>query len=143
MDQQRTHSKELGNICDALAKSVLEMSDEEILAEAQDDGDDIATAAEEVRQVLRASLKAHKQRRLIEAHQQYEEKMLAMFQREYSLPVSPEDKRALFLGVLNTNPQVNSALTMQHRNFKELSDEDIESYLKQFVELGILKTHSE
>jgi len=142
MDQQRTHSKELENICDALAKSVLEMSDEEILAEARDDGDDVAAAAEEVRQVLRNTLKAHKQRRLVEAQQQYELKMVAMFQREYSLPESPEDKRALFLGILNTNPTVNSALTMQHRNFQELSNEDIESYLKQFVELGILKTSS-
>lgn len=44
----RNYERELENICNALAESVFEMSDEEIESEISEDGDD----TEEIRQVL-------------------------------------------------------------------------------------------
>ena len=50
----------------------------------------------------------------------------------------------MLLGFLNNNPDVgNAILTTQHRGFEELSDEDVESYLKQLFELGALKSAGE
>jgi len=70
--------------------------------------------------------------------------MAAMFERKYYLPESSEERRAMLLGFLNNNPDVgNAILTTQHRGFEELSDEDVESYLKQLFELGALKSAGE
>jgi DNA-binding TFAR19-related protein (PDSD5 family) len=136
----RDYHNEIVNISDALAETSIVMPDEDISMEAVEDGEDLQLAAEEVKDVLRGSLKAFKQRRLIEAQQQYESKMSAMFQGEHCLPETPEERRALLHSFLNTNPQVSNAiLTMQHREFTGLTDEDVESYLRQFMELGFLK----
>jgi len=144
MSQSRNYSMELENLLEALAESVIEMSDEQVLAEAAEEGNDIDKAAEEVRAVFKVALKNYKQRKLIEAQRQYEDKMSEMFQRKYSLPDSHEERRALLHRFLSANPQVGDALlTAQHREFTELSDEDVEGYLKQFIELGALRLDGE
>ncbi len=135
----RNYEDELRAIMDALAESVAELSDEEILAETRAEGQDPNLAAEHVRQVLRTAAKVYQQRLLREARAQYERRVAAMREGKYSLPDSPEERRRLLADVFDRKPDIRSGLlTAQHREFSSLTDADVESYLKQLQELGVL-----
>ena len=137
MEQPRNYTKELDNLVNALADSVLELSDDELLAEASENGEDIQAQSQEVTDVLRSTLKRFKQHKLIEAERLYEERSKKVFDRELTLPQTPVERRAFLTAYLQNNPGMGKAiLTTQHRDFQELSDEDIESYLKQLFALG-------
>ena len=122
----------------ALAESVAEASDEEILEEARAQGEDPAESAGRVRNVLLDTAKAYLQRRLREAQQQYEAHIAAMRGRTYHLPASANERWRLFDLVLSREPAMRSALTAQYREFTNLTDSDVESCLKQLEELGLL-----
>ena len=141
MEQPRNYTKELDSLVNTLADSVLELSDEELLAEAIENGEDIQAQSQVVNNLLRATLRKFKQRKLIEAEELYREKSKEAFDGEHDLPQTPLERRAFLISFLQNNPDIGRAiLTTQHRNFQELSDEDIESYLKQLAALGALQT---
>lgn len=139
----RGYDEELEAIMNALADSVAETSDEDILEEARAEGKDPGEAATRVRNVLLDAAKAYRQRRLLEAQQEYESHITGMRERPYSLPKSAIERRSLLDLVLSRQPEVRSALTAQYREFTSLTDDDVESCLKQFQELGLLKELSE
>jgi hypothetical protein len=59
--------------------------------------------------------------------------------RWVDLPDTAEERRALLGGLLARHPRMEAALvTVQHREFKELTDADVESCLAQLAELGVL-----
>src|SRR5206468_59918 len=66
-----------------------------------------------------------------------------MRNEKYQLPGSPEARRALLARLFETYPQMENAfLTVQHRDFKALSDGDVESFLRQLQELGAYPTEA-
>lgn len=139
----QSYEEELRAMMDALAESVAEASDEEILAETIEEGEDPEAAAERVRNVLLDAAKAYRQRNLREAQRQYELHVAAMRERKYTLPTTPEERRTLLDLVFSRQPEMRSAfLTAQHREFRSLTDADVESYLKQLQELGVLESLS-
>jgi len=140
----QSYEEELAAIMNALAESVAEASDGEILAETQEEGADPAEAAEHVRNVLLNAAKTYRQRRLREAQQQYEFHIAAMQERTYNLPATAEERQKLLDLVFAQQPAMRSALlTAQHRDFTSLTDTDVESCLKQLQELGLLDELSE
>jgi hypothetical protein len=139
MGQPRDYSKELDHLADAVAESLLEVSEEDLLAEAAENGEDVQAISREVNGVLRATLKRFKQRKLHEAERLREEKLKKLFEGECALPRTPAERRGLLNSVLSRNPSLGDALTAQHRNFHDLSDEDVESYLKQLHALGAFR----
>lgn len=56
------YEEELANILNGLAESIVEMSDEEILAEIRENGEDAEKAAERVRKILQAAVRAYQPR---------------------------------------------------------------------------------
>jgi hypothetical protein len=135
----QNYEKELQAIMYALAESVAEASDEDILTETQEDGENPDDAAERVRNVLLGAVKDFRQRRLVEAQRQYELHIAAMERKKYNLPATTGERRNLLNLVLSRQPEMQSALlTAQYRDFKDLTDADVESYLKQLQELGAL-----
>jgi hypothetical protein len=122
----------------ALAESTSEISEEELDEALREEGDAPERVAEEVRDVLRRAVKAHQQRNLLAAQKKYEDRLLHLDKRNYSLPDSVEEQRKLLMGLLATNSNVRSLLTAQHRDFTDLPDSEITSYLKQLHELGAL-----
>jgi len=143
----QNYEEELRAIMNALAESVAEASDEEILEETRAQGKDPTEAAGRVRNVLLDAGKAYRQRRLREAQHQYESHIAAMGARTYNLPTSAIDRRRLLDLVLSRQPAMRSALTAQYRQFTSLTETDVESCLKQLQELGLLdelsKSHEE
>ena len=137
------YEEELEAIMFALAESVAEASDEEILEETRAQGEDPTEAAGRVRNVLLNAAKTYRQRRLREAHQQYEFHIAAMQGKTYHLPASAIERRRLLDLALSRQPAMRSALTAQYSEFTSLTDTDVESYLKQLQELGLLDELSE
>lgn len=138
MADERDYDEELARIMNGLAESTLEISDAELDEELREEGDAPERVADEVRGVLRRAVKAHRQRDLIAAQKKYEERLLHLERKEYSLPDSAAGRRDLLVGLLAANSTVRSLLTAQHRDFTDLPDAEVTSYLKQLHELGAL-----
>jgi hypothetical protein len=134
----QSDEKELQAIMDALAESVAEAPDEEILTEVQEEGKNPEEVAKHVKNVLQGAVKAFRQRRLVEAQQRYELHVAAMQRKKYTLPITAPERRELLNVVLSRQPTLRSALTAQYRDFTNLADADVESYLKQLQELEVL-----
>jgi len=84
-------------------------------------------------------VKDYEQRHLREAQKDYDERIRALRARPYALPRTPEDRRKLFDLVMSRRPEIGAALlTAQHRDFKDLTDADIQSCLEQLGALGVL-----
>lgn len=137
-DKPRNYDKELSAVMNAVAESIADMSDEEIATEVIEEGYSDADT-EHVKSVLRTAVKAHRQRHLTEAQKLYDERVGIMSNKKYSLPDSIEDQRSLMNALLASRPATGAALfTAQHREFKDIPDEEIEGYLRQLQELGAL-----
>lgn len=138
-EQKRNYEDELRAVFYALAESVAEMSDAEIVAEVREGGDDPKASADRIRSVLLNAAKTYQQRHLREAQKQYERRIAAMREKKYALPSSPEARRSLLDVIFARKPEMRPALlTAQHRELKSFTDADIESCLKQLDELGVL-----
>jgi hypothetical protein len=136
-NKPRNYEAELFNVMNALGESEWEMSDEEVLEEAREDGEDPAKEAECVRDIFRKALKEYQQAPLREAQKKYEERLSNLFKKDFHMPESSEDRRSLLDGFLASRPEIGSALlTGAHREFKDLTDADVESFIKQLMELG-------
>jgi len=126
-EKPRDYEAELRALMDALAESVVEATDEEIISEMREGGEDPAAAAEGVR--------ANR----VEAQEAYEKRVDAIRRRTFSLPTAPESRRKLLAVVMTRKPDLRSALvTLQHRDFKEWTDTDIQNCLEQLGALGVL-----
>jgi hypothetical protein len=138
-EKERNYKEGLAHVMNTLAESTLDLSDEEVEAEIREEGDDPKETADHIRKLLRKAVKEHQQRHLIEAQERYEARIAAMNDEESFLPASAEEQRDLFMSVMTNKPEVGTALlTAQHRDFKDLTEADIKSYLKQLKALGAL-----
>jgi hypothetical protein len=125
-------------IMEHVAESVVLLSDSEIhdewsAAERQ-------KMANESRDCLRQSVSQFRKRALHEAWQQYVREVESIRRKPFKLPKRGEPQRALLNDLFTRFPQVRSTvLTIQHREFRTLTDADVESYLRQLIALGVLK----
>jgi hypothetical protein len=138
-DEKKKYDEQLSAIMNRLADSVLDLSDEQILAEAREEGIDPLNEAERIRDMLRDSSKTYRMQKLIEAERIYKNQVAKLRDTRLDLPQSPADRRNLLAAVFAAKPDIQSLmLTARHRNFEELTDSDVESSLKQLAYLGVL-----
>lgn len=138
-ERQRDYEAELRAIMDALAESVAQASDEEIIAEAREAGKDPATVAGRARDVLRRALTEFEQRRLREAEQEYEKRVASIRARRFAIPETPDRRRELLHRIIMRKPDLGAALlTLQNREFRSFTDADIQSCLEHLGALGVL-----
>lgn len=133
-----SHEGELAAIMNTLAESVAEASTEEILEDVRVHGDNPTEVAQQTKDVLLNTLKLNRQRHLHEAQKQYDLRIAVMQAKTYQLPPAASERRQLLDLVLSQQSAVRSVLTAQHREFASLSDNDVESFLRQLQELGFL-----
>jgi hypothetical protein len=133
--KQSDHERQLEAVMNAMAESVAQASDEDILAEAAQEGQDADAVAASVREMLLSACKACLQEKLRDARKKYERDVAALDAKEYSLPKTSAERRRLLASVFQRRPEL---VTVQWREFDSLTDDDIESSLKQMQELGIL-----
>ena len=123
---------------EALADNVENLSDEELLAEIREEGRDPDAIAMETRLLLQNTLKRFKQRALVAAREQRERNEARLAGMKLRLPTNPTERRRLLDAALARHQQAGRTLIAQYRDFKEMTDEDVESWLEQFSALGLL-----
>lgn len=127
-----------------LAESVAEAPASELLDEAKQSGVNLLDEADEVRGILRRAGRRYLQRKLQESREEYERAVTEMQQRvDQGLPSTAAERRELLRIILDNRTEFRPiVLTAQHRNFIDLTDEDVTSFLKQLTELDLLDTRT-
>lgn len=131
----REDDKAVKAFFEGLAESALRASDAEIRGES---GPHPSGRAESLRARLLGDVKAHRQRKLADAWAAHWAAIGQLNREVKPLPATPEGRRALLERVLARFPREGRSLTLQHREFESLTDEDVKSCLKQLQALGAL-----
>lgn len=138
MNKPKNYEKELKAIMDALADSAIEATDQEVLEDVRHQGLEPDTLANEVRKNLLNAVKNYQKRNLVKAKKKYEKSVADIKNGEHNLPQTAEGRLKLLKYIFAAKPYMSNLLTAQHRDFKTLSDADVESLLKQLQKLGAL-----
>jgi hypothetical protein len=134
---RRDVEKDLDGILEGMLDSIEAASPEEIAQELSANGKDLNAIGAEVKESLLAAVKRFEQRKLIAARTAYKAKI--GMRSKYLLPPTANAQREKLLAILGAKPQMAAMLTVQHRNFENLSDEDIKSALEELAELGVFE----
>lgn len=137
MSDKRTDEEKLDALIDFLGDSIFEASDEEIREEVRMSGVDPDTEAVRLKHMMLNAVKAIRQRALKTSREAYDDRITHLETKHYSIPNTPEERRRLF-SFISQQPQSAPYVTAQYRNLKDPTDNDIESYLKDLDDLGLL-----
>ena len=121
-----------GKILDGVAEYIENAPAEEILEDARVEGLDPKQCAEEVRETLRRAVVSHGKAKLAKAARALHEES-RMTDQSVHLPRSLEGRRHLLQVAVE-----RGNITLQNRDFAELTDEDVEVQLRSLAELGHL-----
>jgi hypothetical protein len=126
--------KELHRLADAMLDDILNASDDEILNEAIEDGDDAEADAARLRDAFCRALLGAGKAKMAAAKQalaEYKSQRLM----ESVRPVLPKDRSARLAAL---NPMVGSKLTLAARKGGDFTQEDIDGLLDDDAELARL-----
>ena len=137
MANKKTNSERLEAMFDALAESICNESDDELLEDLRQEGVDPEAEANRLKDMMLDTLKAFQQRGLVSAQEGYRRRVEQLEKQKYPIPENRQAQRSLFSFVLQ-QPQYAGLVTAQYRDLKDLSDEDLETCLEDLAELGIL-----
>jgi len=121
------------SVTNTLADDILNLSDEELLKEAQDEFDDVASEISSVRNTIKSAILKSNKSRLSAAKEQLKQKRKATNQNNI-LTLAINDKRAL---IHQAKESVHS-LTLAARNEEEMSESDINGVLQDLIDLGVI-----
>jgi hypothetical protein len=134
----KSYDDELELLMSFLAESVAQMDDSQI-KEEYGNGPKPRT-----KEILRAELSNLRKQKLRKARIEYESATRSLSSQSNDLPHSSSEQRAILSRILGRQPGLASlALTAQHRELRDLSDSDVESFLKQLAALGLLDSFLE
>ncbi len=138
-NKPRDFKKELHGILDGLADHLESAPGQELVEDVRASGEDPSETASRVKRALLRSVTDFEQRKLRAARQAYEQRLAAMEEkRAYVLPGTAAGRREQLYAVLSMKPEMGQALTTRYRDFSEMTDEDVESALRELAELGVL-----
>ncbi len=138
MPKKNKNDEELHLLMSFLAESVAQMSDDQVKEEFG------ADPKPRTKEILKAALKDCHKQKLREARAEYESATKGLSSRSYDLPHGKGEQRALLSSILSRQPELRSlAFTAQHRELKDLPDADVESFLRQLADLGLLASFLE
>lgn len=107
---------------------------------AHEPGEDPEAVAARVRGILSDAVTAYEQRRLRDAEESYRRRVESMRTQSRAIPTTPQRRRELFMTIMTRQPDLGTALvTLQNREFRSLTDADIQSALEQLAALGALQ----
>lgn len=131
--------KKLRRVLEAVAESIVDASDKEIIEELKAQGEDPAAVASRVRTVLLRGVAMHRKAELLSAEKRHDEEVERMRQVVVKLPSTADACRALLEKVLRIVPDCRQmVLTMQYRDLTQLTDEDVRGQLIRLAQLGFL-----
>lgn len=139
MTKPKSDVERLAAVMNSLAERAVSASDKEILDDAAAAGVDVKAEATRIRSTLADGVLRAKKQRLQDADAQHKRSVAALDQRVARLPSTPAAKRALLDRVVSRRPETRQQLlTLQHREFEEFTNDDVDSALRQLGALGLL-----
>lgn len=145
MSNKDSYDRQLKGVVNALARSIVEATDDEIIEDAKATRANLEANAAELRQRFLETAKRFQKRKFVQAQQAYAEEVQSLQRRTFQLPTSPEDRLALLQLVVAQQTQQGNRLTAKFRDFENMSPSDIISLLEELAALGLLPEggHSE
>jgi hypothetical protein len=132
-------NKRMRVLMDVLAERTSSLTDQEVLDDAVAEGVDVEAEAARARSSLLSAIQRAKKRRLEKAGAAYKVAVASVNAAAFRLPQEPSARRELLSQLARRRPEMREAVvTLQHRNFDSLSDDDVESALRQLQYLGVL-----
>ena len=128
-NNEKNAKKQLLRLANELVEDILAASDEEILAEATKEFDDVQTEAERMQELIQQTIIQSGKRRLRAARETLDQCEPVTECSVLSFPI--EKKRQLLNNLSDRN-----GLTLAARNGKDQSERDIDSLLEDLLELG-------
>lgn len=130
---QRNERNALNRLADVLVDDILTSSDEEVLAEAEEDGIDAAGLAGNLREVFERTAMEAGRAKLTAAR-----RAAANAERSGARVVSIDraDARRRYDAMIAQDPKLTEKLTLAARKGEGQSDRDIDSAIEDLAELG-------
>lgn len=140
MDEQKQINTDQFERCMSLIADSMEAVPAEVIyLEDEREAATKVECAEGVRHLLLNQVAFYKRELISEALVEYEMARTKFESHQAALPTDPQARRALLQSILSRSTEYQPLLTLQHRDFRTLSDEDVESLLKQLDILGAIK----
>lgn len=137
-DKPLNSAERLGKVIDSLGEYITDAPDQELLEAAREDKRDVVQTSARVKGILKRAVRTQQQVQLIAAREGFRREAAAMAEKSFELPKTKEDRRGLFMAAIAQLPQLQPAFTLQNRDFKDFSDEDIEVQLRKMALLDVL-----
>lgn len=135
-DTRRKADNSLEHLTEQLVEDILAATDGELLAEAKEDGVDLAAEATHGRSLLTKALAAAGKRKLVAARAALEARSKPY--ANLTNPLSPQEARAVLERALREAPETAKKLTLAARKGQGLSDSDVYGMLDDLADLGLL-----
>ena len=130
---QRKERKALNRLADALVDDVLDSSDEEVLAEAEEDGVDATGLAEHLRGVFERTVADVGKEKLAAARQGAAN---ARQSGARVVRIDRADARRRYEAMIAQDPRLTEKLTLAARKGEDQSERDVDSAIDDLTELG-------
>lgn len=138
MSRRRTPEEQLDALYDELVEATLRADETALDAMIGEEGRDPVTVVASVRARLDTASKVIRSRRMQDAKLRYVQSVARLHEHQRSLPSTPDARRELLERTLQRSATAREALTLQHREFSQMTDEDVSSLLGQLAALGAL-----
>lgn len=126
----------LSRVWEDLVDDVQNAPDEQIIETCRKEGVDPAVVAARTKEQLLTALSSVGREKFLAARRRIESDESDLIS-PVDLPTTAEEKRVLLMSVLERRPEAGQAITIQNREYSSLSDEEVEMYLQQLLELGV------
>jgi len=127
-------------VLDLQAEAIMSLSEEELDEEIRKSGLEPQELEEEMRRIIADALGRHDEQALARSRQAYHKEADLLKHVRISLPTTMKDKLALLKACLEHHQYLKPAvLTSQHRKLSDMAPSDVDSLLRQFHVLGLLK----
>ncbi len=131
--------EESARVLEELADLIEATEPAELSQDLREDGHDLSEVERRMKAAAFAGIKNFKQQGLHRARERYRESSGRIEQQSRELKGSTADRRRRLFNALEANPGLRSSLTVQHRDFDEMTKEDIDSALEEMEILGVLE----
>jgi hypothetical protein len=139
-NSRQNANQSLERLTEQFVADVLTATDSELLAEAKEEGRDLAAETAHGRGILAKALAAAGKRKLVAARAALDARSKSA---SYSTQrLSPEQARAILEKALRDAPETATKLTLAARKGQGLSDADVYGMLEDLADLGILPSSS-
>lgn len=138
MNRKRDPDEHLEALYDELIEGALSADEATLDAMLRAEGRDPTEVVAGLRVAFDTTSRNVRTRRLREAKAQHGRSVSRLREHQQALPASPEARRGLLDRTLRRSAEAREALTLQHRDFRQMTDEDVTGLLAQLAALGAL-----